>query len=138
MVEEVIKMFEKQIYEWRRQMNKLLSNINLVEMRIGGLNEVSFDFLNTFDGKFINTLTCNNVVKLNYEISGDDTFAYFIGEVYSKKLSIEETKEAFKFFSFGFEKSNYEELFLISLEGGSIDIDVLCESFSFQELTTKS
>jgi len=113
-------------------MSKLLSNVNLVEIKVGGMNEVSFDFLNTFDGQYLKTIVCKNVVKLRYENIGKDPFAYFIGEVYSKKLSFEETDEAFKYFNFGFGNPSYGEVFLVSIEGGEIDIDVLCESFSFK------
>jgi len=113
-------------------MDKLLSNVNLVEIKIGGINEVSFDFLNTFDGQYLKTIVCKNVIKLCYDNSGEDSFAYFIGEVYSKKLTLEETNEALKYFNSGFSKPDYGELFLVSIEGGEIDIDVLCESFSFK------
>jgi len=111
-------------------MNKVLSNVALLEVKIGGMNEVSFNFINTFDGEYLKTIVCKNVVKLRYESIGKETFTYFIGEAYSKKLSYEETDEALEYFNFGFNKSDYKELVLVSLEGGEIDIDVLCESFS--------
>ena len=123
-------MFEKKAYEWRIQMTKLLSNVALVEITIGGMNEASFDFLNTFNGQYLKTIVCKNVVKLQYETIGEDSFAYFVGEVYSKKLSFEETNEALEYFDVVFKRTDYGELILVSIEGGEIDIDVLCESVS--------
>ena len=114
-------------------MNKLLSNVSLVEIKIGGINETSFVFLNTNNGKYVGTLLCKNVIKLIYENVENDSFACFIAEVYSKKLTTEETKKALDHFKFIFNELKYNELCLLSMESGEIDIDILCESFELKQ-----
>jgi len=121
--------FDVPIYKWRFKMNKLLSNVALSEIKIGGMSEVSFTFINTINGEYLKTLKCKNVVKLSYENALEDDFPCFISEVYSKKVSREDTHETFQHFHVGTNKLLNKDCFLLSIESGDVDIDILCESF---------
>lgn len=130
-----MNIFDFKRYEWYNYMEKKMENVNLNEIIVTKKDSISFIFSNSYNGAFYKKLICDNV--LIYTIENDvivkSEFSYFVGDVFLRKLSIEELKSALHYYHFGYNLSQsiLENQYLLSIIGNDICIDVLCGEAEF-------
>lgn len=100
-------------------------------------NCIRFDFLNSNNGTYYKSLECSNILKCCFENEAfcDETFAYFVLDIFVKELNEEEIKSSFEYFRYGFGngKAESEKMYMINIIGTDICIDIICGMFDVLE-----
>ena len=129
-----MNIFELQRYKWWEHMERIMENINLIEISIVRNNHMVFRFLNSYDGKFFKNLECNQILKCCIDSAAfeNEEFAYFISDVYVKELSKNEIESSLKYYKYGYnvDLSGISKLYLISIVGSDICFDIICGNFN--------
>ena len=132
-----VNIFDLQNISRWEYMERVMENINLAEVSIIQNNCMVFRFLNSYNGEFYKCLKCNHILKccIDNESLNNESFAYFITDIYVKELSKEEVESALEYYKYGynFDFSKLNRLYLILIIGNEICIDIICGSF---EITT--
>lgn len=132
-----VNIFDLQNISRWEYMERVMENINLAEISIIQNNCMVFRFLNSYNGEFYKYMKCNQILKccIDNESLNNESFAYFIADIYVKELSKEEAESALEYYKYGynFDSSKLNKLYLILIIGNEICIDIICESF---EITT--
>lgn len=123
-----MKLFDLSVSERLKIMDELMTNVALCEIRLSPNYILSFDFINTFNGKPYKKLLCSNVWKVNFQtgMESAEEFPCFITDVNSIKLEGTKVEEAFKYFSFGYNIPKSKTYYFVSIYGGDTDIEILC------------
>lgn len=83
--------FNLKPYEWQKQMDIVIENVNLSKIEILKDRSILFSFLNNYEGKFYKKILCCNVWRFMLENNCDDgdEFPFFICDVRRLKLENE-------------------------------------------------
>ena len=125
--------FDLPVYRWRAKMEKLLSNVALAKIAKDEAEDISFSFINMVNGKHCNTLKCADIIKSSCESPSSLELPTFIGEVYCVKITKDEMAKTFSYFNVGENSINDDDCYLLSIEGGEVDIDILCKEYCLVE-----
>lgn len=127
---KAMNIFEMQRNEWWEHMKPVMQNVNLNEIGILQNNNLIFTFLNSYNGKYYGKICCDNILKCCIENSAfeNEEFAYFIPDVFLKKLSKVEAESSLTYYRYGYnvDFSKLSEQYLVLIIGGEICIDVVC------------
>ena len=122
--------FSLQPYEWQKEMEVILENINLSKIEFLDDCAINFSFLNSYDGSFCNKIICRNVWKFskNNSIPKEECFPLFICDVRMATLRDEEITDAFKYFGFDLFFPTNNDYILLCLDSGEISISLICSN----------
>lgn len=128
-----VNIFDIQKNKWWEHMDRIMENINLAEVSIIRNNCMTFKFLNSYNGAFYKCLECNQILKccIDNDAMNNESFAYFIADIYAKELSKEEVERALKYYKYRYEfnSSLSNKVYLVLMIGNDICIDILCKTF---------
>jgi len=127
--------FNLKPYEWRESMNIVMQNVNLNSIEFLSVKNMSFCFLNSYNGDFYKKILCHNVWKFSEEniIDGGEEFPTFICDIRVAKLENAEIKAAFDYLKYGWDVPVFNEYNLVCIDGGEISIDLICETVEITE-----
>jgi len=115
-------------YEWQRDMEIIMSNVNLNSIEFLSAKNMSFSFLNSYNGDFYKKILCHNVWRLSEGniIDEGEEFPTFVCDIRVKKLKNVEIKAAFDYLKYGWDVPVSNEYNLVCIDGGEISIDLIC------------
>ena len=127
--------FNLKPYEWQKNMNTIMQNVNLDKIVINGNFTIIFDFLNSEDGDTYKKIACYSVWKLSsdMDISEEDEFPFFVCDIKTLKLESSDVKSAFTHYGFGFNIPESDEYNLLCMESGDISINLICKKIEILE-----
>lgn len=127
--------FSLKPYEWQKDMDNIMQNVNLNGIIFLNDRSILFDFLNSYDGNFYRKILCHNVWKFSEEnnIEQGEEFPFFICDVRIAKLENTEIDEAFSYLNYGLSIPKCNEYNLLCMDSGDISIALICETV---EVTT--
>lgn len=129
-----MNIFELQRNKWWEHMERIIENVNLNNILIMRNNHIIFELLNSYNGEFYKNLECNHIFKccIENEVYEDEEFAYFIADIYVKELSKDEVSSSLEYYKYGYNVNlaHVKKLYLISIIGNDICIDIICGNFS--------
>lgn len=128
-----MNIFSFQKNKWWEYMEQIMENINLADISIIRNNCMAFKFLNSYNGEFYKYLKCYHILKccIDNDSLNNESFAYFIADIYVKELCKEEVESALEYYKYGynFDFSELNKAYLILIIGNEICIDIICETF---------
>jgi len=95
--------FNSKPFEWQRDMEILMSNVNLNGIEFLSVKNMLFSFLNSYNGDFYKEILFHNVWKFTEEniIDEREGFPIFICDIRADKLENAEIKAAFDYLKYG-------------------------------------
>ena len=122
--------FNLKPYEWKRNINPIMQNVNLNKISILDNVTMFFDFLNSYDGEYYKKIICHSVWKFSsdMDLSIGDEFPFFICDIRVIKLENEDIESAFAHLGFGLAIPESEEYNLLCMESGDISISLICKT----------
>ena len=122
-------------YEWQKDMNIVMQNVNLSKINIMNNFTMTFDFLNSYDGKYYKKIVCHSVWKLSSDMdfSTGEEFPVFICDIMIIKLKSCDVKPAFAYYGFGFAIPKSEEYNLLCMASGDVSIGLICGKIEILE-----
>lgn len=122
--------FNLKPYEWQKNMEIIMQNINLNAIEFLSDRSILFSFLNSYDGNIDKKILCRNVWKFSEEnnLEKGEDFPFFICDVRAIKLENAEIQAAFDYFSYGLGLPDGNEYHLLCMDSGDISIDLICEA----------
>ena len=134
-----MNIFEQPKYQWWDYMERIMENVNLNNISIIRNEHMIFDFLSSYNGKFCANLECSHILKccIENQAHEDEEFAYFIADIFVKELSKDEMESSIKYYKYGYNVnlSQVHKLYLISIIGNWICLDIICEKFALNTIT---
>lgn len=125
-----MNIFEVPKNNWWKYMESIMKNVNLSNISIVQNNHLVFTFSNSYDGKFDRSMSCNQILKccMENESFGNETFSYFIPDIYKKELSQLEVDSALTYYKYGYnvDLSKLNKQYLLLIIGNDICIDIIC------------
>ena len=121
--------FNSKPFEWQRDMEILMSNVNLNGIEFLSVRNMLFSFLNSYNGDFYKKILCHNVWKFTEEniIDEGERFPIFICDIRVAKLENAEIEAAFDYLKYGWGVPESNEYNLVCIDGGEVSIDLICE-----------
>jgi len=106
-----------------------MQNVNLNKIIIMNDASISFEFLNSYDGKYYKNIICHSVWKYSSDLclSVGDEFPFFICDIELTKLTDYDVKSAFACLNYGFSIPESEEYSLLCILSGDVSISLICE-----------
>lgn len=125
-----MNIFEIPRNQWWEYMKPIMQNINLNKVSMLQNNHMVFSFLNSYNGKFYKSLSCKQILKCcieNWAFENEE-FAYFVPDVFLKKLSKTELESSLIYYKYGYnvDFSKLCDQYLILIFGNEICIDMIC------------
>lgn len=125
-----MNLFELPRFNWWKNMEQIMENVNLSEFSMLQNNHQIITFSNSYNGEFYRKLSCSQVLKccIENEAFENEQFDYFIADVFLKELSPIEVESSLKYYKYGYNVnlSQIKKLYLISIIGSVISIDIIC------------
>ena len=125
-----MNIFEVQRNNWWKYMELIMENVNLSNVSMLQNNHMIFNFSNSHDGKFYKSISCTQVLKvcIENETSSNEEFAYFVPDIYIKKLNKSEVDSALVYYKYGYNTDlpKLNKQYLLVIVGNDICIDILC------------
>ena len=120
--------FDLKPYEWKMNMDNIMSNVNLSKIEFLNDRSILFCFLNSYNGSFYKKIICHNVLKFTednyYEKS--DGFPFFICDVKLTKLKNTDIENAFNYLRYGMNIPDCQEYNLLCMDSGELSINLIC------------
>lgn len=126
-----MNIFKMQRKFWWKHMELILKDVNLNDIAMPKNNCLVLTFLNSYNGKHYGSLSCNQVIKccIENEALRNEEFAYYILDIYIKKLTKEEVEESLQYYKYGYnvDISKLGNQMLLTVSGNDICIDIICD-----------
>lgn len=119
--------FELKPYEWQKEMDVLLRNVNLAKVETSN-SKIIYDLINSYDGQPLGRIVCHDVWKIQFDAVELLESPWFVADVRLKKLQGEEIDSAFAYFKCGFDIPKSLDYYLLSFDSGEVSIMLLCGS----------
>ncbi|MFG6367411.1 MAG: hypothetical protein K1W16_03115 [Lachnospiraceae bacterium] len=134
-----MNIFELPKYQWLDYMERIIENIGLSEISIIQNSHMIFEFLSCYNGKLYAHLECSGILKCCIESQAheDEEFTYFIADIFVKELNKDEMESSLKYYKYGYNVnlSQVHKLYLVSIIGSFICLDIICEKFGLTKVT---
>jgi hypothetical protein len=127
--------FSLEPYEWQKDMDNIMQNVNLNGIKFLNDRSIVFEFLNSYNGNFYKKILCCNVWKFSEEnsIKQGGCLPVFVCDVRIAKLKNSEIDAAFNYLKYGFSIPKCNEYNLLCMDSGDMSIALICETV---EVTT--
>ena len=133
-----MNIFKIPKYIWWENMDILMQNVNLDEIKFKKNNHIEFTFSNSYNGDFYKNLDCIKILKccIENDFYEDEVFSYFIADVYIKELNVEEVENSLTYYKYGYNMnvSNSDKLYLILINGNEVCMEIICEKYELHAL----
>ena len=122
--------FNLKPYEWQKDMEVVMENVDLSEICFLDNVAMSFVFHNTYNGGFYKKILCHNVWKFSKDINmwEGEGFNYFICDIRVAKLVDVEIEGAFSYLRYGLTIPQSNEYNLLCMDSGDISINLICKT----------
>jgi len=118
--------FELPRYEWQKNMDLVLENVNLHDVRLSNDDHgLQLGFLNSYNGKHCGSIQCRNIWKIQFEADNLMVFPIFC-DVRLQKISKEEIVSAFKIFKHWFEIPENTNYYMLCIDMGDVIFTLFC------------
>ena len=133
-----MNIFKLPKYQWWDYMEPIIQNVGLDKISFVQNNQMTFTFLNSYNGKYYGTLSCNQILKCCIENDAfeDEPFAYFVLDVYKRALNREELESALAYYKYGYPINRSvldQQYYLLVIIGTEICIDFVCGEIRISE-----
>lgn len=131
--------------KWGLNMSNVFKDVMLNRVAFIDLkNDLKFEFYDSSTGNNLGEVICKNIFSFSYHTTfepNEETFPCFVLDVSASKLKSEDdVSQAFKKLNFRYSYSDglaipkSDEYNLFSIQGGPIDLTVLCKSVDVMKL----
>ncbi len=125
-----MNIFKIEKFKWLDYMEHITENVNLCKIQFLQNNHIVFTLFNSYNRKFYGYLSCSQILKCCIENMAfeDEVFAYFVLDIYKKKLNPEEIETSLEYYHYGYgiDLSRLNNLYLLVIIGTEISFEIIC------------